>query len=647
MLQLIRDKAQGIIIWIIVGLVVLALSSFILTSYLGNSAKTYIAKVNDQEISQREYRLAYNRYQQSLQQQLGDNFAKFFNQEMASKAVENSLINGALMQQLTHAAGFRTTDAAILKLLEKTPAFKQDGKFSSKLYELLLKQNGYSRTQYESQLANDQAQRQFVSGLADSAFVLKTNVADYLRLSRQQRDTAYLLIKMAELRKDVKVSDAEIQSYFDAHKSDFMTDEEVQVSYSELYTAELAGSVKVDERELRAYYESHKASYTRDDYTDAEKKIKQIAARIKKGESFAKLAKEDSQDIGSASKGGELGYISQGMMVKPFEDAAFKLKVGQVSQPVRTKFGYHLIKLEAVRNQGREQRKVSHILIKPKKVTADFDQVKAQVKNAVQLQHAEKIYYEDADKLDRLSYEYQDSLEPAAEKLGIKIKQSPFFSRHGDSGIWRDPAVIKAAFSDDVLKGSLNSELIKVGDDHTLVLRLKQHKPAQQKNLAEVKAQIEARLMDQKAKVAAEEMAKKLAKQIEAGTKADTLAAENKAVSWNDVGYIGRQAQYDAKPENKTLVLPEIRQNAFQLDKPDGAKPVVVPQQLANGDAAVIVLRAARDNPDKSGIDKELLKTQQQMTSAESQSHYKLLLEYERAHSKVEINKQQESDQDS
>jgi len=646
MLQIIRDKAQGIIIWIIVGLVILALSSFILNSYLGGNVKTYIAKVNDREISQNEFNQAYTRYQLTLQRQLGDNFARFFNAQMARQTVQASLINGALIQQLTYDAGFRTSDSAILQELEKTPAFKEAGKFSSKLYEELLQRNGYTRSQYERQLAQEQAQRQFLDGLKDSAFVVKSQVEDYLRLSRQQRDTGYLLVKTSEMRKGIKVDDKEIQSYYDAHKSEFMTDEEVQVSYIDLNTAELAKSVPVGEKELKDYYESHKTSYTRDDYGPAEKKIKQIEALIKKGEPFAKLAKEYSQDPGSAAKGGDLGYISRGMMVKPFEDAAFKLKVGQVSKPVRTKFGIHLLKLEAVRNQGREQRKVSHILIKPAKVTASFDEVKDQVKHAVQMQRAEKIYYEDADKLDRISYEYQDSLDPAAEKLGIKIQQSPYISRRGGAGIWHNEDVIKAAFSDDVLKSGLNSELIKISDNHTLVLRLKDHKTAKQKPLAEVRTQIEARLMNQKANEAALELANKLAKSIEQGAKPETVAGENKATSWVDAGFIGREAQDDAKPDSKISVSPEIRRDVFKLDKP-GSKPAINTQQLANGDAAVIVLRAIRDNPDKAQSEKLAAQIQRQMTSAESQSQYQLLLEYEKAHSKVEINKQQESDEGS
>jgi peptidyl-prolyl cis-trans isomerase D len=646
MLQLIRDKAQGIIIWIIVGLVILALSSFILNSYLGSNVKTYVAKVNDQEISDREYRIAFNNYQQRLRQALGDNFGKFFNAKMMRQTVVNSLITNALMQQLTADAGFRTSPAQIAKAVESNPAFKQDGKFSEQRYKEVMARVGYTPARYESEIAQSQAQKQLEDGIGNSTFVMKSDVDEYLRLSQQQRDIGYLQINMAELRKGVTVSEDEIKSYYESHLPNFMTEERVKVAYLELNKKELAKSVKVSDAELKAYYKDHESIYTKEDFSVAEKKIKELAARIKKGEDFAKLAKKYSQDPGSARKGGDLGFFSRGMMVKPFEAAAFKLKVGEVSKPVRTKYGYHLIKLEAIRHQGKEQRRVRHILIKPGKIVKSFDEAKAQIKEAVQFKHADQIFYQDADKLDRLSYEYQDSLDPAAEQLGIKIKESPFFSRKGGSQIWHNSDVIKAAFSEDVLKGGLNSDLIKLSDDHMLVLRLKQDKPAAQKPLAQVKQQIEQLLKAQKAADEAETLAQKLAKEIQAGSQPDKLADGNKAVSWNNPGFIGRQPQFDAEKDHKLNVSAEIRKQVFLLGKP-GAKPIVQSNKMKDGDAVVIVLRGVRDNPAKADKSKQLQAMQQQMLQAETQAQKSLLLDYQRANSKIDINQEQDNDQDS
>jgi peptidyl-prolyl cis-trans isomerase D len=244
MLQLIRDKAQGIIIWIIVGLVILAMSSFILNSYLGSSVKTYVAKVNDQKISNQQYQMAFNSYEQRMRKMLGNNFSKFFNAKMMRQNVINGLVTNALMQQLTKDAGFRATPAQIAKAVESEPAFKVGGKFSSTRYQQLLTQVGYTTARYESEIAHSLAQNQFVNGLESSAFVLQSQAAEYLRLEQQQREVGYLLVNMADLRKTVSVSDKEIKAYYEAHLSAFMTDEQVQVAYLDLSKQELAKGVK-------------------------------------------------------------------------------------------------------------------------------------------------------------------------------------------------------------------------------------------------------------------------------------------------------------------------------------------------------------------------------------------------------------------
>lgn len=647
MLQLIRDRAQGIIIWIIVGLVILAMSSFILNSYLGGSVKTYVAKVNDQKISDRQYQIAFNNYEQRMRKMLGSSFSKFFNADMMRQNVINGLVTNALMQQLTKAAGFRASPDQIASAVEKEPAFKVNGKFSRERYKQLLAQVGYTPAQYESEIADSLVQNQFINGVESTAFVLKSQAAEYLRLEQQQREVGYLLVNMPDLRKTVSVSDKEIKDYYEAHLSAFMTDEQVQVSYLDLSKQELAKGVKVDDADLREYYNNHKANYTTEDYAAARKKIEKIAARIKKGESFAKLAKKYSQDPGSARKGGDLGFFSRGMMVKPFEEAAFKLKIGQVSKPIRTQFGYHLIKLIAIRNNGKEERRVRHILIKPVKKIESFEKAKAQIKHAVQLQRADKIFYQDADKLDRLTYEYQDSLDPAAERIGLKVQVSPFFSRHGGTGIWHNQDVVKAAFSDDVLKGGLNSDMVKITEHHMLVLRLKEHKPAAQKPLAKVKQQIKALLQTQKATQEASALAQKYVDEISKHSKPAKLAAENKAVSWIEAGFIGRQSQYDAQKNSNVTVPAEIRKQVFLLARPKGQQPVVASKQLANGNSVVLVLSAVRDNPAKHDKDEVLKSIQQQMLQAKSQAQKNLLLQYQRAHSKIDINKQQDSDQDS
>jgi len=640
MLELIRKNAQGIIIWFIVGLVILGLSSFILSSYIADNVKNYVAKVNDKEISKRDFQIAFNNYQQQLQQSLGENYSRFFNEDFMRETVVSGLVNNELISQLTVDAGFRAGSDQIYTELTKNPRFQDEsGKFSVERYEKLLKQIGYSKPGYEAEIAQFIAQKQFSSGVQQSAFVLEDSVKDFMRLEQQQRDIAYLNVSKTALLKSVEVSESEIQEYYDKNKPNFMTDEQVKLAYLELKVTDIAKSIEIDEDELRDYYNKNKATYTRDDLVSAENRIKDIEKRLKKGESFEKLAKEFSQDPGSAANGGDLGFFGKGVMAKEFEEAAFKLKVGEVSKPVKTQFGYHLIKLEEI---GDKERHARHILIKPAKVTQSFDEVKNRILHDMQMIRAEKRFYEDADKLDKLSYEFQDSLEPAAEQIGQKIKESPYISRAGDGQIWRNRDVLKAAFSESVFSEALNSELIKLSDDHMLVLRLKEHKPAQQKTLDSVKKEIEIRIRDNKAREQASKLAAELLDKLKKGQSGSELSNSDKLVTLNDAGFIGRKPEYDDKSTSKVNLPSEVRNEIFRMKKPADNTPSLGKVSLKNGDVAVIILRAVRESSDDG---KQLDAIKRHLKDEMAKADDKAMLEYMRSHSEIDLNKQQDEAQ--
>ncbi len=640
MLELIRKNAQGIIIWFIVGLVILGLSSFILSSYIADNVKNYVAKVNDKEISKRDFQLAFNNYQQQLQQSLGENYSRFFNENFMRETVVNGLVNNELTSQLTIDAGFRAGSDQIYAELTKNPRFQDEsGKFSVDRYEKLLKQIGYSKPGYEAEIAQFIAQKQFSSGVQQSAFVLEDSVKDFMRLEQQQRDIAYLNVSKAALLKSAEVSENEIQEYYDKNKSDFMTAEQVKLAYLELKVTDIAKSIEIDEDELRDYYNKNKATYTRDDLASAENRIRDIEKRVNKGESFEKLAREFSQDPGSAANGGDLGFFGKGVMAKEFEEAAFKLKVGEVSKPVKTQFGYHLIKLEEI---GDKERHARHILIKPAKVTQSFDEVKNRILHDMQMIRAEKRFYVDVDKLDKLSYEFQDSLEPAAEQLGQKIQESPYISRAGDGQIWRNRDVLKAAFSESVFSEGLNSELIKLSDDHMLVLRLKEHKTSQQKTLDSVRKEIETRIKDNKAREQAGKLAAELLEKLKQGQPGNVLASSDKSVTFNEAGFIGRKPEHDDKKADKVTLQPEVRNEVFRMQKPADNTPSLATVSQKNGDVAVIILRAVRES---AGNGQQLDAIKRHLKDAMAKADDKAMLEYMRSHSTIDLNKEQDEAQ--
>jgi peptidyl-prolyl cis-trans isomerase D len=331
-----------------------------------------------------------------------------------------------------------------------------------------------------------------------------------------------------------------------------------------------------------------------------------------------------------------------------FEQAVYSLKKGEISKPVKTSFGYHLIKLEAIKG---DQRRARHILIKKGKVTKTYDEVKAIITSTLRLQKAERIFYEDQTKLDNLTYQHQDSLEPAADALDVPIKTSPYFTRAGGPQMFRNTDLLHEAFSEEVLDELLNSNVIKLSDDDFVVLRLKEHLPAKQKPFEEVKSIVENRLRQEKAKQQVAKLSEEYRKQLNDGAKPETIAAEHKEVSWHDYGFIGRQSRYDAnKPEqgNKNAAMisgigPDVRKATFSLAKPAPDKIVYHNMSAKSGNGVVIVLKAVRDNPAKED-DKTLEAMQKQLTQAEARAAADTVIEYMRSKSEIDINQEKDED---
>jgi peptidyl-prolyl cis-trans isomerase D len=631
MLQVIREHTQGIVVWFILGLVILSLGSFILSGYSPESEKNYVAKVNGETINQREYQQAYNQFQQRM----GANFSsepQF--QNYVKQTIVNGLVDRELSHQMLKEAGFRVASSQLSKQIESTPYFHDaDGKFSADTYQQVLQRIGMTSQAFEQQIGYDYSLQQLQQAVERSAFVTDYQVAEQQRLDNQQRDVGFSVITHANLLAAVPVSITEIKSYYTAHADQFMTTEAVKVQYVEMSVKDMAAAVVVNDAELKQYFDANKQMYSQDNFAAAEKKIKEIEQQLKKGESFAKLAEQYSQDTGSAQKGGDLGLFGHGAMVKPFDDAVFKLKVGEVSKPVQTEYGYHLIKLEEIKG---EQRRARHILIKPVKVPADFTAAKEKIRRDLQQQRAEQAFFDKADKLDKLSYQNQDSLAPVAEQLGLQLHESDFFTRQGGPQQFHNPLVITAAFSDAVLKQGQNSEVIKLSGDHVMVLRLKDHQAAKQKPLEEVTAMIDAQLRREKAREQAYSTAKIVYQKLLAGENASAIVP---AGNWQRVGFIDRTAA--PAPADKKAVNPvsdEIRRLAFRIpSSSDPTKPSYSLERLANGDSVIIGVYAIRDATVTASTDAQagLLR---QMLQAQGQSDAQLLLTYQRKHSEILLN---------
>ncbi|MEJ2140780.1 MAG: SurA N-terminal domain-containing protein [Gammaproteobacteria bacterium] len=628
MLQQIRDRAQGLIVWTIVGLIIITFALFGLSSYMSGSAKVNVATVNDVDISQTEFLRAYQNYQQRLQQMLGKNYnPAMFNEDVVKQQVLDGLITREVLTQTLNESGFGASHEQILAKIQSIDSFfDENGKFSAKQYKRVLALQGMNSAMFEKRISQDIADEHLYAGLVRSAFVTPKQIETNTKLQGQKRDVNYILVSHQLFMDSVKISDVDIEKYYADNKSNFMTPEMVSVEYLELDINESAREFEVSDDEIRQQYdqnikqyeaepEQRKASHIliaindKTDEATAKTEIEKVKSRLDKGEDFAAVAKEVSQDPGSAKQGGDLGFFGRGVMDKAFEETAVSLKKGEISQPVKSAFGFHIIKVTD---------------IKSGKVTP-FKDVKAKIKKELQIQKAEQKFYTDIDTLNNLTYESPDSLQPAADALGLTVKQSSMFTRRGGQGIFQNTKVVNAAFSDEVLVNGRNSELVELSDTHVVVVRKKEHKPSDVMALDKVRSRIENTLKREQAIEKASQLAKEMAGKLGSGEKPESLVKSVKAASFVKAGLIGRKpGKEDAK------VRSDIRQAAFKMPKP---KDIPVNKQVAlnNGDQAVVMLNKVIDGTETPK------NSQQQLAAVYGNTSYDDFVKYLREQADIKL----------
>ncbi len=604
MLNFIRERAQGWIAWVIVGLLIIPFALWGINQYFGNGGKLVAATVNGAEISQRDFQQDFYDQRNRMQQMLGGQYdAQLFDPQI-KKRVINEMVDRELLLQHAADAGFRVGDETVVATIQSIDAFREDGVFSTSLYQQQLQTQGQSPSAFERRVKRMMTAGQLPDGLASSVFVTDAELNTVIKLEQQQRDFQYFVLKTSNFQNESLADEAAIKDYYQQHADRFMTAEKLRVEYVELSAAALKSNKEPSEEELRDFYDANQSQYSVPEerkashiliqleegadeaaVSAARKKAEAIETKIKAGESFEKLAKENSDDPGSAEMGGDLGYFGRGIMEPDFEASAFSLKQGEVSDPILTSFGYHIIKVTGIRD----------------KQSKPFAEVRDDIKAQFKADAAQREYFELAEKLTNQAYETPDSLSEVADTLGLELKQSPFFGRRGGAGVFANPRIVSAAYSDDVLKKGYNSEPIEVGENHVLVLRLLDHQEANQRPLSEVKAQVKQLLIQDKARDAVKAAGEKTVQQLAAGESADVVT-KALSVDWKTVGAVTRETK-----DHDPLIIKQ----AFRLAQPASAdSPSYGGVVLASGDYAVIRLNKVVDGDPAAmaAADRETLK---------------------------------------
>lgn len=611
MLEYFRSKAQGWFTWILVSVIIAAFALFGIEHFMRGGQEASVASVNGQEISQQRLQQAYQAQRQRLQDMFGENFnPEMFPEARMKQQILEDMIQQELLLQAATDAGLRIGDEQLASMIREVPQFQKDGKFSQEAYEQALRSQGQSTASFEERARREVLSQQLQIAVMGSEFATSTEEQALQQLRGQTRDVGFMVLSAVNYEKDMEVTDEENRRYYEENAQRFAIPEQVSVNYIELDAQALATAIPVSEQEIAERYESQKLNYTNPEerkarhilvrvakdadeksVAEAKAKIEELAARIAKGESFAALAKEYSQDPGSAPQGGELGFFGRGLMDPAFESAAFALKKGEVSQPVRSSFGFHLIQLEDIRGGD----------------TKPLSEVRNQIAAEIRQEQAEQKFFEIAGKLGNLVYEHPDSLEEASAQLGLPIQQSAPFARSGGSGIAANPKVAAAAFSDKVLTQGENSEVIELDGKHLVVLHLREHTPEKLRSLEEVKAQIIAQLKKDKAKLRVEEVADSALTRLAKGEDPLVLAKEVQA-TW-------RRVPNAARDGNE--LPPAVAAQAFRMPRPaQGASTARA--AMPEGGQALIALYGVASPSVAAGDESGMLKRQLQQANAQA-----------------------------
>jgi len=617
MLQNIRDNSQGWIAKTIIGIIVMLLA---LTGFeaIFNAASNNqnAAEVNGEEISRYDLDQAMNMQRRQLAQQLGQDFdASLLDDRLLRDSALGSLIDRMLLLQSAKNANFAFSSEALDQLILQTPEFQVDGAFSAARFDQVIQQMGYSRLQFRQLLEQEMLIGQLRAGISGTGFVTDQQVDNFARLEMQTRDFATLTLPAQQ--EAIEVGDEQIKEYYEANADRFRTPEQVIVEYVELKKESFFDQVEVSDEELQELYqkqianlaEQRRAAHilieTGGELSDdeAKAKIDEIATRVKNGDDFAVVAKEASQDPGSANEGGDLGFAGPGVYDPAFEDALYALNEGEVSAPVKSEFGWHIIKLLGVQSP---------------EVPA-FESLKPQLVRELKAQQVEQRFVETSKQLEDSAFEASDLAQPAQE-LGLMVQTTEAFGRDGGEGITANRQVIQAAFSDEVLVDGANSSVIELDPDTSIALRVKEHLKPAAIPLADVREDIVQQLQRSLAAEAARAKGEQLLADLRKGQQPDD----------------GQWQAVEAATRSQEGVAPALLQAVFRMPRPEQQdKPSYSGVALSNGDYAVVRLNGVNE-PEAALTDEEKLNYRRFLASRVGQQDFAAFRQKLQAEAEIE-----------
>ena len=580
MLQQIRDKITG---WFaIVFLGAIAIVFIFWGIQFESSANVAAATVNGEKIPVEAVRRAWQERQSELQRLTRDELPPEVVTEEQGRIIDE-YVRRELLVQRAGELGYRVSDQELAEALARIPALQVDGVFSRDRYAALLRAQGRSEAEFEAEFRRDLEINQLRNALALSAFALPSEVRRRVELTGEVRDVDLLVLPADRFLAGVTLTPGQVEAWYRDHEADYRSAESVALQYVRLGLDDVAAGVEVTEDALRRHYDEvaaeryvsperrrarHILVESGTDDAAAKARAEQLLARARAGEDFATLASQNSDDPGSKAQGGDLGWATRESFVAPFADALFTMEKGEIRGPVKTQFGYHVIRVDEI--EAAHQR--------------PFDEVRAELEEDYRRDEAQARFYERSQQLADEAFANLDSLDGVAQTLGLPLRTVDTFTRQGGGELGTDRKVIEAAFSEDVLVGRQNSPAVNVGDDAVVVLRVTEHRPAAQRPLEAVRGEVEAALRQKGAREAAAAAAKVAAARVAAGEPWPAVAA---SLGVEPAGTATVTRREEGVP-------PELLGAIFATAAPAADRAASGVAALPNGDAALFAVRAVR-----------------------------------------------------
>ena len=574
MLQNIRDNSQGLVAKFIIGLIIIPFALFGIDSLVGGGGPAAVATVNGEDITLIELDQVLNLERRRLLNRMGENAdPSMLTDELLRGPVLDNLIQQKLLIQAATDESVVVSPVAIDQAIVSMSEFQESGQFSPQLYQNILRSNGYTPAYFKQLMSNNMATNQLNAGIAGSAFVTEAELGLVASIVGQQRSFRYFILPRDKVASQISIDDQQVQSYYEANIESFQSEDQVKLEYIELKQQDFFKPVSEDILQ-QAYEEDMESFVTQEerrvshilieinDEAAAKVRVESLVAKLNNGESFEALATEFSDDRGSARNGGDLGYTQGDTFPAEFEAALAKLAVEQVSAPVLTDAGFHLIKVTEIKRGDKPS----------------FDDRKLVLTQRIQLAAAEAEFIKTVENLRDLVFN-SEGLSVPAQELSLELSQSGLIGRSTASGSLANTQVLAAAYSADVLEDGNNSEVLELASDHFMVINVIEHQPPAAKPLTKVKAGIIARLSAEQST----ELALKLSE--------DFIAALSSGISLEEVakaeGYEWQVQQNVTR--NTGSVEPGLLTAIFAIPS-SGNTGVNKAVSLTNGDVAVIQL---------------------------------------------------------